>query len=220
VTLNGGRGDGISRRNLSGVSPEHYFSAQPATADERREITVELAGREVTVTTARGVFSADHVDHGTGVLLPLIEDDDSTGDVLDLGCGWGPVALSLALRRPRQLVHAVDVNERALDLLRHNASRLGVAVRASLPDDVPDDLRFTEIWSNPPIRIGKDALHALLLRWLPRLAPGGVAHLVVQKNLGADSLHRWLESGVLPGTVTERTTTSKGFRVLSVRASD
>ena len=199
------------------MSAEHYFSAQPATADERREITVELAGREVVVTTARGVFSADHVDQGTAVLLPLIEDGDATGDVLDLGCGWGPIALSLALRRPRQVVHAVDVNERALDLLRHNAARLGVAVRASLPDEVDEDLRFTEIWSNPPIRIGKEALHDLLLRWLPRLAPGGAAHLVVQKNLGSDSLHRWLESGVLPGTSTERTTTSKGFRVLTVR---
>jgi 16S rRNA (guanine1207-N2)-methyltransferase len=219
VTLNGASGEGISARNLSGVSPEHYFSAQPATADERRELDVWLAGRELSVTTARGVFSADHVDQGTSVLLPLIEDDDAPGDVLDLGCGWGPIALSLALQRPRQVVHAVDVNERALDLVRLNASHLGVTVRASLPDDVDPDLRFTEIWSNPPIRVGKEALHELLLRWLPRLAPGGVAHLVVQKNLGSDSLHAWLESGVLPGTSTTRTTTSKGFRVLSLRPS-
>ncbi|WP_432562198.1 class I SAM-dependent methyltransferase [Kineococcus sp. SYSU DK003] len=195
---------------------QHYFTARPATADERRDLTVELAGRRVTVTTARGVFSGDRVDPGTSVLLPEITADDGEGHVLDLGCGWGPVALTLAMLRPHQVVHAVDVNERALDLVRGNASRLGVAVRASLPDDV-DDVAFTEIWSNPPIRIGKDALHELLLRWLPRLAPGGVAHLVVQKNLGADSLHRWLESGVLPGTSTTRTTSSKGFRVLAVR---
>ncbi|PRY18479.1 class I SAM-dependent methyltransferase [Kineococcus rhizosphaerae] len=196
---------------------QHYFTAAPATPDERRELTVELAGRPVTVTTARGVFSGDRLDKGTAVLLPLVEPDEATGDVLDLGCGWGPIALTLALLRPHQRVHAVDVNERALDLLRRNASRLGLTVRASLPDDVDPDLVFAEIWSNPPIRIGKEALHELLLRWLPRLAPGGVAHLVVQKNLGSDSLHAWLGSGVLPGTTTTRTTTSKGFRVLSVR---
>nr|WP_246316025.1 methyltransferase [Kineococcus aurantiacus] len=180
-------------------------------------MTVELAGRAVDVTTARGVFSGDRLDKGTAVLLPLVEADEAGGDVLDLGCGWGPIALTLALLRPRQVVHAVDVNERALDLVRLNAARLGLTVRAALPDDVDPALRFREIWSNPPIRIGKDALHGLLLRWLPRLAPGGVAHLVVQKNLGADSLQAWLGSGVLPGTTTTRTTTSKGFRVLSVR---
>ncbi|GAB3459814.1 methyltransferase [Kineococcus endophyticus] len=200
--------------------PQHYFTARPATADERRELTVRLAGRDVTVTTARGVFSGDRLDKGTAVLLPLLEDDpgaaDRTGDVLDLGCGWGPVALSLALLRPRQVVHAVDVNERALDLVRRNAERLGVHVRASPPEAVDPQLRFAEVWSNPPIRIGKEALHALLLQWLPRLAPGGRAHLVVQKNLGADSLQTWLASGVLPGTRTERATTSKGFRVLTV----
>ena len=200
---------------------EHYFTAQPATADERRTISVELAGRRLDVTTARGVFSGERVDPGTSVLLPLVEDDPTaTGPVLDLGCGWGPIALSLALQQPGRAVHAVDVNERALDLLRRNASDLGVQVCAQLPDEVDPQLRFKEIWSNPPIRVGKEALHELLLRWLPRLVPGGTAHLVVQKNLGADSLHRWLESGVLPGTSTRRTATSKGFRVLSVtRAS-
>ncbi|WP_337061087.1 class I SAM-dependent methyltransferase [Kineococcus sp. G2] len=200
---------------------EHYFTARPATPDERREVEVELAGRAVTVQTARGVFSAERVDPGTSVLLPLVPDEpEATGDVLDLGCGWGPVALTLALRQPRRRVWAVDVNERALDLLRGNAQRLGVQVRACLPDEVPDGVAFERVWSNPPIRVGKDALHALLLRWLPRLAPGGEAHLVVQKNLGADSLHRWLEAElppVLPGAVTTRTTSSKGFRVLTVR---
>ncbi|MGI4894903.1 MAG: class I SAM-dependent methyltransferase [Janthinobacterium lividum] len=196
---------------------EHYFTAQPATADERREITVTLADRRVTVSTARGVFSGDHVDQGTAVLLPLIADDPgATGAVLDLGCGWGPVALSLGLRQPGRDVIAVDVNERALDLMRRNASHLDVRVLAQLPDGVDPGLEFQQIWSNPPIRVGKAALHELLLRWLPRLAPGGVAHLVVQKNLGADSLHQWLESGVLAQTSTERVLTSKGFRVLRV----
>ncbi|WP_432497066.1 class I SAM-dependent methyltransferase [Kineococcus auxinigenes] len=200
---------------------QHYFTARPATPDERRELEVELAGRAVTVQTARGVFSAERVDPGTSVLLPLVPDEPGAGgDVLDLGCGWGPVALTLALRQPRRRVWAVDVNERALDLVRRNAERLGVPVRACLPDEVPADVVFERVWSNPPIRVGKEALHELLLRWLPRLAPGGQAHLVVQKNLGADSLHRWLDERlpeVLPGAATTRTATSKGFRVLTVR---
>lgn len=195
---------------------EHYFTAQPASADERREIPVELAGRRLAVTTARGVFSADRLDPGTSVLLPLVQESAAGGHVLDLGCGWGPVTLTVGLQQPARTLWAVDVNERALDLVRRNAERHGVGVTAALPDDVPADVTFAEVWSNPPIRVGKDALHELLLRWLPRLAPGGCAHLVVQKNLGSDSLHRWLESGVLPGTRTTRLTTSKGFRVLRV----
>ena len=79
---------------------------------------------------------------------------------------------------------------------------------------MPDDVRFAAIWSNPPIRVGKEALHELLLRWLPRLADGGEAQLVVGKNLGADSLQRWL-ADALPVTV-ERTASAKGFRVLRV----
>jgi 16S rRNA G1207 methylase RsmC len=79
---------------------------------------------------------------------------------------------------------------------------------------VPAEVRFDEIWSNPPIRIGKEPLHALLLTWLPRLAPGGRAVLVVGKNLGADSLQRWLGEQGYP---TTRLASAKGFRVLEAR---
>ncbi|WP_345713370.1 class I SAM-dependent methyltransferase, partial [Kineococcus glutinatus] len=201
---------------------QHYFSARPAAAEERRRLRVRLAGRDVEVDTARGVFSADRLDPGTAVLLPLLDEAAAAGampagPVLDLGCGWGPIALSLALHEPQRPVRAVDVNERALDLLRATAARLDLpAVRPALPDEVPADERFAAIWSNPPIRIGKEELHALLQRWLPRLAPGGAAHLVVQRNLGADSLHRWLADGGVPGARVERVASSKGYRVLRV----
>ena len=202
---------------MSTTDGEHYFTARPATADERRELHVTLAERELVVTTARGVFSGDRVDRGTGVLLPLVEpDDEAEGDVLDLGCGWGPIALSLGLAQPKRTMWAVDVNERALDLVRRNAEALRLDVRAALPDDVPADLRFAEIWSNPPIRVGKPALHALLQRWCTRLLPGGQAHLVVQKNLGADSLHAWIADGGVPDVDVERTLTARGFRVLTL----
>jgi len=194
---------------------DHYFTAQPASAEERRVLPVHLAGRDLEVETARGIFSPDHVDLGTRVLLDHAPAAPSAGDLLDLGCGWGPIALALALTSPAARVWAVDVNERALDLVRRNAERLGATnVTAARPDDVPDDVRFAAIWSNPPIRVGKAALHELLLRWLPRLSDGGEAQLVVGKNLGADSLQRWLAEQ-LPVTV-ERTASAKGFRLLRV----
>lgn len=201
------------------TAPDHYFTAQPAAPDERRTITVELAGRAVAVQTAGGVFSPEHVDLGTRVLLREVPEPPSSGDLLDLGCGWGPLALTMALLSPSAHVWAVDVNERALDLVRANAARLGLAnVTAALPDDVPDDVRFAAIWSNPPIRVGKDALHGLLRRWLPRLTPGGEAWLVVGRNLGADPLHRWLADEL--GVPVERAASAKGFRVLRVDAGD
>jgi 16S rRNA G1207 methylase RsmC len=209
---------------------DHYFSARPASADERRTLTVRLADRDVTVETAGGVFSPGRLDLGTEVLLRTVPEPPSSGDLLDLGCGWGPVTLALALQSPAATVWAVDVNERALDLARRNAVRLGLTnVRAVTPDDVPDDLAIGAIWSNPPIRVGKDVLHAMLLRWLPRLAPRAEAHLVVQRNLGADSLQRWLSEALATVVVpdgdpaeagaafaVERVASAKGFRVLRV----
>ena len=210
---------------------DHYFTAQPASAAERRTISVRLAGRDVEVEVASGVFSPGRLDLGTQVLLrtvPALDDvlsareDSAPAHVLDLGCGWGPVALTMAMDAPDATVWAVDVNERALDLVRRNAERLGLAnVRAVTPDDVPDDVALAALWSNPPIRVGKEALHAMLLHWLPRLAPGAVAHLVVQRNLGSDSLQRWLAEHLqplLPGASVERAASAKGFRVLEVRA--
>jgi 16S rRNA G1207 methylase RsmC len=165
------------------------------------------------------VFSPDRLDAGTRVLLDTVPPPPPTGNLLDLGSGWGPVTLSLALQSPEAAVWAVDVNERALELVRRNASSLGLSnVNTGLPDEIPEDLRFSTIWSNPPIRVGKAELHALLLRWLPRLEPGASAWLVVQKNLGSDSLHRWLQEELPDGFTVERATTSKGYRVLEVRA--
>ena len=198
------------------MASDHYFTAQPAGEAAFRTITVTLAGRSLPVTTAGGVFSPEHLDTGTRVLLERVPAPPATGDLLDLGCGWGPIAISLALQAPDATVWAVDVNERALDLVRRNVARLGLTnVRAVLPDDVPGEIRFATIWSNPPIRIGKAELHALLASWLPRLDDDAQAWLVVAKQLGADSLQRWIADEL--GFAVERAETSKGFRVLEAR---
>lgn len=198
-------------------TPDHYFSATPASPRERRRLALRLAGRDVDVEVASGVFSSSGVDKGTAVLLDRVPDPPPTGTFLDLGCGWGPIALTLALRSPDADVYALDVNDRALDLCARNAATLGLRrVRATGPHGIPDGLRFDLIWSNPPIRIGKAALHDLLRTWLTRLRPTGEAFLVVQRNLGSDSLQRWIEEDLrMPCT---RGASSKGFRVLRVGA--
>lgn len=197
---------------------DHYFSASPTSAENLRRIRVPLAGRSLELTTAAGVFSPERLDVGTSVLLANTPEPPSGGDFLDLGCGWGPIALSMALMSPRARVWAVDVNERALDLVRRNAASLGLDnVHAVLPQDVPDEVSFRTIRSNPPIRVGKSVLHDLMETWIPRLAERSDAYLVVKRDLGSDSLQRWLASTFADGYSVYRTATGKGYRVLKVR---
>lgn len=198
----------------------HYFDEEPPGPGSQSVRRVDLMGRSLEVRTGSGVFSADRLDPGTQVLLRHAGPVPGHGDLLDLGCGWGPLALALAGAAPAATVWAVDVNERARQLTAMNARDNGmsnIAVRS--PGDLDDALQFAAIWSNPPIRIGKEALHALLLAWLPRLAPGGHAELVVQRNLGADSLHRWLDAALPADSTVDRSASSKGYRVLVVRRS-
>ncbi|KAE8763813.1 class I SAM-dependent methyltransferase [Georgenia thermotolerans] len=202
-------------------TPDHYFSAEPASPAELRPLRVRLRGRDVAVQAAPGVFSGDRLDLGTRVLLDAVDDPPETGTLVDVGCGWGPITLAMALASPGARVFGVDVNHRAVDLTARNAAALGLGnvtaldAAAALAAFRAQGTRIDEIWSNPPIRVGKAALHELLTAWLGLLAPTGRAHLVVQKNLGADSLHRWLAEEL--GADVRRTASSKGFRVLTVR---
>lgn len=170
----------------------------------------------ISLSTDRGVFSADGVDAGTVVLLRTVPPPPE-GDLLDLGCGYGPIAIALALRQPAATVWALDVNERARALAAENAEASGLTnVRVVSPEDVPAELRFAAVYSNPPIRIGKPALHDLLTAWLERLRPGASGWLVVHKNLGSDSLADWLGANGLRAT---RVTSRRGYRVLEVSRS-
>ncbi|MCB0972203.1 MAG: methyltransferase [Acidimicrobiales bacterium] len=199
-------------------SGDHYFSARPAAPSRPGDVQVVLPeGVVLGFATDRGTFSPDRLDPGTELLLhegpPVVR-----GTLVDLGCGWGPIAVALARRAPEAEVWAVDVNERSRDLCAANAAANGVGdrVRVATPDDVPADLLVDQLWSNPPIRVGKALLHDLLRTWLGRLRPGsGTAELVVHKHLGADSLARWLRD---EGWPTERRASSGGYRLLHVAA--
>ena len=194
-----------------------YFEPSPSVPSDTKQITVRLVQPHLRLTTDRGVFSHGALDPGTELLLRQAPPPPSSGVFLDLGCGTGAIALSMARRSPGARVIAIDVNERARELSAANAAANEItSVEVLEPDAVDDDLRFDLIWSNPPIRIGKVALHELLLRWLSRLADGGAAVLVVHKHLGSDSLHRWLEEQGFP---TQRIASSKGYRLLRIRPS-
>ena len=181
-------------------STEHYFTADPSVPFERIPLTAEVWGRELDLVSGSGVFAQGRLDIGTAVLFRETE-PPAAGRILDLGCGYGVIGLAIAAALPDASVTGVDVNERAVLLANENAATLGLSnYRATTPEEAPEQ-EYDEIWSNPPIRIGKQA-------------PGGRAVMVVGKNLGADSLQRWLTE---QGHPTTRTASAKGFRVLETR---
>lgn len=195
---------------------QQYFESSPQADSRPGTVDMVLADLHLRLVTDSGVFSADRVDPGTRVLLESVPAPPAAGDLLDMGCGYGPIALAMAVRAPDATVWAVDVNERAVDLCARNAQAAGLSnVHARRPERVPEETRFAAIWSNPPIRIGKPALHELLTGWLSRLAPDGYAYLVVHRHLGSDSLHRWLER---QGRPARRRASRSGYRVLEIEA--
>lgn len=191
-----------------------YFTEQPTAAHRPGTVHVVLPDLHLKLATDSGVFSPARLDPGTRLLLDAAPPPPPDGDLLDLGAGYGPLALVLAARSPRARIWAVDVNRRAIDLCARNAVAAGLAnVRCVAPDDASLPANLQLIWSNPPIRIGKQALHEMLTGWLDRLAAGACGYLVVQRNLGSDSLQRWLGDA---GWETSRIAARAGYRVLQV----
>lgn len=195
---------------------QHYFSEEPEVESARKRIAVTLPDGSFEMETDTGVFSHGRVDAGTKFLLLEAPELPERGDLLDLGCGAGVIALTMARRRPECRVWAVDVNARARRLTSDNAATLGLRnVTVAAPEEVPDDVSFAAMWSNPPIKVGKSELHDMMRRWLPRLSTDGVGVLVVNKNLGSDSLQKWLTE---QGHPTKRLASRQGFRLLRVDA--
>jgi 16S rRNA (guanine1207-N2)-methyltransferase len=198
------------------VTQDHYFTQDPKVPSRPRTIQVTLPDRSFELETDRGVFAHGHLDFGTDLLLRTAP-TPPPGELVDVGCGYGAVAIALALRQPDARVWAVDVNRRALDLCARNAERAGASnVVTAEPDAVPDGIRFAGVYSNPPVRLGKAGLHDLLLHWIDRLEAGRSAMLVVQRHLGADSLAAWLES---LGHRVVRIRSRGGYRILEVHAA-
>ncbi len=196
----------------------HYFRTPASGTSRPGTVRLEVSNQTLELATDAGVFSRTRIDPGTTVLLEVLPDLPPTGAMLDLGCGYGPIALALAIRSPHAEVWSVDVNERARRLCAQNALSAGLMnVHVCAPNEVPQGVMFTSIVSNPPVRIGRGALRDLLLHWLRRLEPGGEAYLVVQKHLGSDSLQQWLNCQDWP---TTRIASRRGFRVLRCRMPD
>jgi len=194
----------------------HYFDEQTDAPSRPRQVELWLPDMSLTLTTDRGVFGYGAIDPGSKLLLLKAPPPPATGNLLDLGCGVGTITVPLALRAPGATVWAVDVNARARDLCAANAAANGATnVRVAQPDDVPADVVLDCIWSNPPIRIGKTALHGMLRHWFARLGRGGEATLVVHKHLGGDSLQKWLTD---TGYHTTRLASSSGYRILRATA--
>ncbi|HAS12240.1 MAG TPA: MFS transporter [Acidimicrobiaceae bacterium] len=207
--------DQPSTEPAAGGAEGHYFAQAPTARRRPGHIVVDLHGDRFELATDSATFSPRRLDPGTAFLLDAAPAPPPTGTFLDLGCGYGPIVLVLARERPDARIVAVDVNERSRELCARNAESLGSTnVDVLAPDEVDPDLRFDLIWSNPPIRIGKGALHGLLLRWLERLTPDGEAVLVMGRNLGADSMQRWLGEQGFP---TERLASKRGYRLLQAR---
>ena len=204
----------------SKTSGEQYFSTNPNSLDLRRTLQVDLRGKEVSVQVSNGVFSSSKLDLGTAVLLKHAPQPPENGRFFDIGCGWGAISLALGFESPNAQIYAVDVNERALELTDINAKNAGLnnihtyLVEDALKEDSSKNIDL--IWSNPPIRVGKDVLHNILLTWLPRLKVGGAAYLVVQKNLGSDSLIPWLSENLGEDFSVEKYVSSKGYRIIEV----
>jgi 16S rRNA (guanine1207-N2)-methyltransferase len=192
---------------------DHYFTNSPNAGQNRQTTTATIWGKDYQLITASGVFARAGLDIATAVLLRSLDPPVTAHRLCDVGCGYGPIAIALADHCPDAIVDAVDVNDAALELCAENAVKAGVGDRVITmrPEDADPEARYDEIWSNPPIRIGKQPLHDLLLSWLPRLVPDGVMRMVVGKNLGADSLQSWLTDRGYP---CERVASAKGFRVL------
>lgn len=200
---------------------EHYFST--ADAPDQKDLRLlhfPLRGHEMQMWVANKVFSAKGLDLGTKQLLEALPQGLPAENILDIGCGWGPISVVLGLEYPQAQVWAVDVNPRAVALTQLNAkTNAAENVRAGLSSEIMHELETRQIKldlivSNPPIRIGKAALHELLLTWLQLLAENGQAWFVVGKNLGADPLIAWLNQ---QGYSAQKVASKKGYRIIQVR---
>ncbi len=192
---------------------DHYYTANPQSAHDERTVQVEALGLRLRFTTDAGVFSKDGLDRGTELLLEALP--PLAGRVLDLGCGWGAVGVTLAAKYPGLELVMTDINARAVDLARRNLAANGARAEVVAGDGFEAVTgAFDAIVTNPPIRAGKAVIYGLFERARDFLAPGGALYLVIRKQQGAPSALKFLREIYAEAEVVER---GGGFWV--IRAS-
>lgn len=181
----------------------------------RTAVKLSLPDIDLELQSEAGLFSHRSIDTGTYVLLRYGPAPPESGDLLDLGCGYGAIALVLGTRSAGARVWGIDVDARAVDIAQENVVRTGLTnVVICMPRAVPSDVRFSAIYSNPPTRIGKTAFRSLLSHWLGKLSPTGSAYLVIKKEAGADAVAQWLSDN---GYRADRLAAKQGYRLVHVR---
>ncbi len=172
---------------------DHYYSSNPASASDIQELFYEAGGRTYRFFSDHSVFSIKRIDPGTDLLIrTVLEEQEQTQKILDLGCGYGPIGLVLADQLSAQAT-LLDVNERAMDLARQ-AARINRIDAQVLTEDRLVDADYTLAATNPPIRAGKQTVYHLFRLAYVHLVPGGVLYVVIQKKQGADSAVKELVS--------------------------
>ena len=174
--------------------PEHYYTSTPTSAHEARSFRAVFAGRVLAFDTDAGVFSKQHVDPGSELLCGALPEELS-GDVLDMGCGWGAMTVLTLARFPKLNVTMADVNERALSLAVANVEKNHMQARAVLSDGFEQiEGRFDAVITNPPIRAGKAVIYKMFEDAKAHLKPGGMLVLVIRKQQGAPSALKFLKT--------------------------
>ena len=174
--------------------PEHYYTSAPTSEHEARSFRAVFAGRVLAFDTDAGVFSKQHVDPGSELLCGALPDDLS-GDVLDMGCGWGAMTVLTLARFPKVRMTMADVNERALALAVSNVEKNHMQARAVLSDGFEKiEGLFDAVITNPPIRAGKAVIYKMFEDAKAHLRPGGMLVLVIRKQQGAPSALKFLKT--------------------------
>lgn len=193
---------------------EHYYAKDPKVKSQPKDWTAELRGKTMRFKTDAGVFSKGEVDFGSRLLVESFSMPEVKGDVLDVGCGYGPIGLTIAASFPERHIQMVDVNERALALSKHNAGQNGISNATIYSSDALSAVQgadFAAILTNPPIRAGKDTVFAFYDHSFAKLQLGGELWVVIQKKQGAPSTMKRLEE--LFGNV-ETVAKKRGYFIL------
>lgn len=169
---------------------DHYYTNNPNAESKPRRWNFPLRGFTFTFETDAGVFSKSEVDFGSRVLIDLFEMPDVAGDILDVGCGYGPIGLSIAKSFPTREIHMMDVNDRALGLAKKNADINGVQNVQIYESDalsIVNTHNIAAVLTNPPIRAGKQTIFKFYDRAFELLVERGELWIVIQKKQGAPS---------------------------------